>query len=303
MYSGKQLLVSNIAVIALSMMFTVLFHPYCPMYDKIMFIKRNQANPSTTMAQSPKKGNQYMGITKMNSARLSNDSVVSVLNVFATSAEEEKYECVPFITIKGNTPICIYDPVKSDRFISGSLKRTGTWEPHITKLFESILENDRSLNFIDIGANIGVYSLTALKHNRRVVAVDANPNNAKHVRHSVKLGEFENMITLVINAISDSYGYMKVKLDGIISREKNIGGAHVYEANKSDELAVKSIYMDDLLEVINFNRAVMKIDVEASEDKALSHSAKYFSTIDIPYVFMEWQYIDLRHPRPKQNDC
>ena len=50
----------------------------------------------------------------------------------------------------------------------------------------------------------------------------------------------------------------------------------------------KTIYMDDLLEVIMFKRAIIKIDIEGFEHLALRHSTRLFNKLDIPYIIMEW---------------
>ena len=48
--------------------------------------------------------------------------------------------------------------------------------------------------------------------------------------------------------------------------------------------------MDDLLPVIlkkNISKAIMKIDIEGAEHLALASASHLFSTIHIPYLFME----------------
>ena len=51
---------------------------------------------------------------------------------------------------------------------------------------------------------------------------------------------------------------------------------------------VPAIQMDDLLEVIHFKKAVMKIAVEGDEHKAMSACSKLLGEVDIPYILMEW---------------
>jgi len=46
--------------------------------------------------------------------------------------------------------------------------------------------------------------------------------------------------------------------------------------------------MDDLLEVTNFKRAIIKIDIEGHEHRAFAQSAKLFQDVRILYIFMEW---------------
>ena len=46
--------------------------------------------------------------------------------------------------------------------------------------------------------------------------------------------------------------------------------------------------MDDLLEVIDFKTAIMKMDIQAMEHKAFVHAEKLLDSISIPFIFMEF---------------
>ena len=60
---------------------------------------------------------------------------------------------------------------------------------------------------------------------------------------------------------------------------------------KNDSQIVSSIWMDDLLEVIDFNYAIMKIDIQGHEFDAFHHADKLFTEVNIPIVLMEWVLI------------
>ena len=58
---------------------------------------------------------------------------------------------------------------------------------------------------------------------------------------------------------------------------------------QEDEVGqVQAILMDDLLGLISFRWAIMKIDLEGAEVDALYACDKLFKEIYIPFVFMEW---------------
>ncbi|XP_074646047.1 uncharacterized protein LOC141902288 [Tubulanus polymorphus] len=218
-------------------------------------------------------------------------SHVKILDVYETTPEEERYECVSLKTSIGTTPICIYPPAL-DGIISREIYSFGIWEPVNLKTLESILLEDRSLHFIDVGANLGVYTLTALKHLRKTVSVDANPINGMHLRRSVKLGGYESLSTIVINAVTDVRDPVILALPDT----RNVGGATVVKTNDTDlsrTIATDAILMNDLLDVIHFDRAVLKMDIESSEYAALRYSEKIFQRVDIPYIFMEFRNRDL----------
>ena len=66
-----------------------------------------------------------------------------------------------------NTQVCIHDP-KYDKHISAQLKENGLWEPTNVRSFIRQLNEVPDANVMDIGANIGMYSLIAAKLNVRI---------------------------------------------------------------------------------------------------------------------------------------
>jgi len=99
-------------------------------------------------------------------------------------------------------------------------------------------------------------------------------------------------MTVVPNAVSDVRGTFQigVPLD-------NQGGAHVQRFASSGALCdresrcpsnVTTVVMDDLLEVVNFSHAVMKIDIEGHERHAFYHADRLFDNVNVAYIFMEW---------------
>ncbi|XP_074640175.1 uncharacterized protein LOC141898247 [Tubulanus polymorphus] len=199
--------------------------------------------------------------------------------------DKKDFDCVPMRTGRGSTPICVYDP-RIDIFISHSLVHNHKrWEEEAVVLLEKLFDRYPDLQLLDLGANIGIYALTALKYGRQVLAVDPNFENLKRIRASVHEGKFPvDSIVLVQNAISDKYERIQ-----LIPNKINVGGRGIMPA-KSDENAADAIHMDDLLEAVKFSKAIMKIDIETSEARAMSHAEKMFDKIDIPIVFMEWNY-------------
>ena len=127
----------------------------------------------------------------------------------------------------GITPrICIKPSVLLSRYI----KQHGSWEPQLvnnilkmvqrfpeatflglTKYFRSSLELFQSsrcslfppLIFLDLGSNVGVFTLSvaALNTNRSVVAVDADPVNLAYIRESLRLGGYSQNVRTINNAV------------------------------------------------------------------------------------------------------
>ena len=60
--------------------------------------------------------------------------------------------------------------------MSHDLLYTGRWEPHVVSDYQDVLRRDSSLGVIDIGANIGVFTLLAAAMNHKVIF---NPQKTK----------------------------------------------------------------------------------------------------------------------------
>ena len=119
---------------------------------------------------------------------------------------------------------------------------------HIEQLFKA----DPQLNFLDFGCNLGVYTLSAAKMGRKVVAVDANVNNLKRLRLSLMENGLTDKVTLLLNAIHQVYKTYLLKHD-----PSNIGGGYVYEVAEGTPNGVKSVTFDDILKVITFKKVNM----------------------------------------------
>lgn len=57
---------------------------------------------------------------------------------------------------------------------------------------------------LDVGANIGLYSLLAAKRGARVFAVEADPRNAAMLRHHVKLNGLQKQVTILEVAAAEA---------------------------------------------------------------------------------------------------
>src|SRR5215467_5564969 len=59
---------------------------------------------------------------------------------------------------------------------------------------------------LDVGANIGIYSLLAAKRAARVFAIEADPENARLLRHNIEINGFGEKVTVLELAALDSAG-------------------------------------------------------------------------------------------------
>ena len=111
------------------------------------------------------------------------------IDIYNLSTEiNDDFDCVP-LAVDHNPTICLYSDTE-DIYVSKDIRHRGIWEAEIVrKAFRSILLNDPHLGFIDIGANLGLYSLVAASMGHNVISVEPFDNNLRRLRKSVSLGE------------------------------------------------------------------------------------------------------------------
>ena len=107
-----------------------------------------------------------------------------------------------------------------------------------------------------------------------------------------------SQIVVVANAVSDVRGTFQIGVPAdnqggaYIRREPGEAGAGGVAAcdehGRCPRSRVATVVMDDLLEVVGFRRAVMKVDIEGHERRAFYHADRLFDSVRIDYIFMEW---------------
>ena len=146
---------------------------------------------------------------------------------------------------------------------------------------------------LDIGANIGQYSLFAAKLGRDVVAVEPFQDNILRIHKAAKMQNIQKKITLIKNGISDKRS-MNMRLSQDLY---NIGGQSLsnVENNINDKYSVRTILFDDMIDYFPkkansqaYTKVIIKMDIEGFELKAFENSIEFFRTHEIFAIFMEW---------------
>jgi FkbM family methyltransferase len=137
----------------------------------------------------------------------------------------------------------------------------------------------RGETFVDVGANVGYYSLKIAKeYSSRgvtIIAIEAHPGNYKALRKNVELNDFK-CITTINMAVSDHKGIVKIyeRVDTrnrVRSEFYSLSNGYIHESNvvRPDGGSLE-IECDTLDNILGEQRVdVMKIDIEGAEVSAL----------------------------------
>ena len=207
--------------------------------------------------------------------------------------EELKYKnCVPLPrSAKAGVKICIHPP-KEDVFISKILQAGRLWEGDLVNAVMTAMKANSDIQLVDVGANIGVFTLSFAASGYDVMAVEMLPSNVHLLQTSLQESGLSAKVTIVNNALHLDHRTLEA---GFYSG--NVGGTYLkltggglggggYSAKKVE---VNTICMDDLVPLLKFKKVFIKMDIEKSEANAIRCASKFFEQIDVRGMLMEWQ--------------
>ena len=124
--------------------------------------------------------------------------------------------------------------------------------------------SDTNSNFVDIGANIGLYSLPLAQStpDGQVVAIDANPLMIKQLNFNAEASKLTNL-KIIFSAVSNKTGYGSLTI-----RNEDDAIVAINEKN-NDGIPIRTLR--DILAESKIGKVYgLKIDVEGHEDLALA---------------------------------
>jgi len=159
-------------------------------------------------------------------------------------------------------PLHLHVHGEQDQFVSRRLREEGVWEPYETSLLLALLRPGDV--FVDVGANIGYFSVLAASvvgDKGAVFAFEPDPANYQLLEANAALNNFQSRITLVQAALSDAAGQGQLFLSA-----DNLGDHQVYQGEDVRPSVPITLYQgSQYLEGRLRRLDVLKVDTQGSE--------------------------------------
>jgi FkbM family methyltransferase len=160
----------------------------------------------------------------------------------------------------------VINGMDSIRVLSEWRNLGGAYEPEVWKL---LLPAIRPGDIIaDVGAHVGLYAVamgTRTGASGRVLAVEADPGNLKHLRAHLKLNEVDGIVEVVPKALSDHEGRA-------VWHSQDVQSGLVPEAEGGQGVSVEMTTLDRLVGEGRLD--LMLVDIEGFEEAALRGGAR-----------------------------
>jgi FkbM family methyltransferase len=160
--------------------------------------------------------------------------------------------------------------ISASDYIGWSLIRTGAYEPRTLQLALELMVSNGGGTFIDVGANVGLYSLAVGSiENTSVVAIEADCSNGAELRKNIEKNQLP--IRIFSGAVGRASGFASMQWRS----SNNSGSAFTASAPTSDIANgtwVPVARLDDVFEAVASDLPrpyLMKLDIEGSERDAL----------------------------------
>lgn len=162
---------------------------------------------------------------------------------------------------------------------------SGYWEAWITAWMSR--EFDRHDLFVDVGANVGYYTLLAATHRIPVIAFEPQKKLVELVKRSLKRNRIDKVMVNRM-ALSDEFGNLTLVIpefhSGGAALENGISPAGI---NFTRETVVVEPF-DRIVSVPETDRILVKIDAEGAEPKVIRGMKNTLET-HLMTIVLEWE--------------
>ena len=207
---------------------------------------------------------------------------------------EDKIKIVNINFSNSNFDMFIY---KSNDFLSNAISGSGSWETKETNNLLSLLDyysrkkniERNDIYVLDIGANIGWYTFILGNKGYNIISFEPSTTNYYILNKNYCLNNNTNII--LINKGLD------IEETNISIYHPLINVGNAISSNDAHNSNIKNYIKEEIIltklekyipYLVNKNLALMKLDIEGSEGKAIESGKELITKFHIPFIFMEW---------------
>jgi len=169
----------------------------------------------------------------------------------------------------------------------------GTIEPYSVELFKQRIRE--GMNIVDIGANIGYFSLIAARltgKGGRVYAFEPQPDSYNLLRENIQLNGYTNIIPIQ-KAVSDKTGKIKLWYDNVNFASPSFSKdnvAYFQEKKCVENCCFCEVEIVTLDEYINQPVDILKIDAEGAEGLIINGARRLMRNDRLTIIMEFWPF-------------
>jgi len=142
---------------------------------------------------------------------------------------------------------------------------------------------------VDVGANIGLYSLVAAARGARAVAFEPVPATADRLEDNIKMNpSFADRVTLHRMGVSSAPGSLTLYTKSFQDYSGH-ASAHLAERDRAESVQVPTTSLDLATTGLEAPVRLLKIDVEGHEPAVLEGGKEFFERLHPEYLFVEFE--------------
>jgi FkbM family methyltransferase len=184
----------------------------------------------------------------------------------------------------------------TDLLMSPTLLLDGLWEPDVTEWFKSILRP--GMTFVDVGANIGYFSILAASlvgGTGRVIAFEAMPSTYELLARNVLVNWIAPFTTAESLAVYSSSGRLTFYAHKHLHGNSGLADViHDGPLHDTDRIEVEATSLDEYLCKHPARPDVIKIDVEGAELQVFIGARATLAANPGVVVMCEWSRDQIR---------
>ena len=218
----------------------------------------------------------------------------------------QQYEDLIYLTNFSfmNLSYQIYVYKKFDKYMSNGIIRRGNYEAfHMLNFLEALkyyseknnVKNNKDIFVLDIGGNLGAYPSFLGRFGYSILSFEASPRNYYILNKNYCLIKQETNIIIINKGISNEekncnyYSQVDGIGNGILLCDENktkinVGGFNFNKTFKIDLMKLSTI----IPYFSGKNLALVKLDIEGGEGKAIEDGIELINKFHIPYIFSEY---------------